>query len=76
MSRKVYVTVDLKYDTTGIITPLKIIWKSGKEYIIERVIHVCQIGPEVIKYVVLIGGLQKNLFNENKRWYVEAIDKD
>jgi len=72
MSNKAFVAVSIMYDTNGIVTPKKITWSSGKEYVIERVIHVCHVSPGIIKYVVSIGGLQKNLYNEDTRWYVET----
>ena len=72
---KVAVAVSCQVDTDGNILPLCIKWKDGRRWDIERVLHTCRSPDqsfEGIRYTILIGGVEKYLYRNNNRWYVNA----
>ncbi len=71
--KKAYVGVRCQTDTDGNIRPLKIRWADGRVWDVDRVIHTCQ-SPDCsysgIRYTVLIDGMEKYVYHEQRRWYV------
>lgn len=77
MARKVFVEVTTKFDAEGNIMPLSLTWEDGTVYEIDRVLDVrraasLKAGGIGIRYTVRINGLEKFLFYEQPRWFVEA----
>ena len=69
------IAVRCSVDTDGVITPLLIHWEDGRELEIERVLHTCRspdFSFEGTRYTVLIGGMEKYLYRDGTRWYVNA----
>lgn len=76
MIKKTYVEVDVKFDTHGNIFPLKIIWKNGEEFLIDRVIDKksassMKAGGNGIRYTIRINGNTTYLWYEEPSWFVE-----
>jgi len=72
---KVSVTVHFSVTTDGIVSPRKVIWKDGRVWEVERVLHTCRSSDrsfEGIRYTVLIGGKEKYLYYSEPEWYVYA----
>ena len=70
---KVAVAVNCSVDRDGLTVPLLICWKDGRQFPIERVLHVCMEEDEEgerIQYAVTVCGKQKYLYRCGQRWYV------
>ncbi len=79
MARKVFVEVTAKFDVTGKITPLSLLWEDGTVYEIDRILDVrrsasLKVGGMGIRYTVRILGKQSYLYYEEPRWFVEGKD--
>ena len=77
MSRKVYVDVNVKFDTDGIMHPLSITWEDGTNFIIDKVLDIkkaasLKVGGQGIRYTCMINNKQTYLFYEFNKWFVEA----
>ncbi len=77
MARKVFVAVTTAFDTEGNMVPLSLTWEDGTIYQIDRVLDVrraasLKAGGLGIRYTVRINGLEKFLFYEQPRWFVEG----
>ncbi len=75
--KKAYVTVNLDVDEEGAMHPRMIRWENGRNYPIDQVIYKCRatsekVGGGGIRYTVLVGGQTSYLFQEGKKWFVEA----
>ena len=75
--KKVYVEVTVKFDTDGNMIPLKIIWKDGTEYYIDRILNAkraasTKAGGTGIKYAIRVSGKTTFLWYEDPGWFVEA----
>ena len=76
--RKVYVRVNVDYDTEGNCRPQSIVYEDGSKHDIDDVLHSCRaasskVGGVGIRYTISIFGRKTYLFNErNGRWFVEA----
>lgn len=71
---KTYVEVCCRSLDNGVVLPSEIIWKDGRCWSIDRVLHSCTASEnefEGIRYTVLIGSAEKYLYQLGKRWYVE-----
>lgn len=76
MARKVFVEVQVKFDTEGNIKPLSIRWEDGTLFEIDKVMDrrraaSLKTGGIGIRYTVRILGKETYLFYEEPRWYVE-----
>ena len=71
--REVNVQVQFQVDKEGNTLPLQIKWSDGRVWEIGRVLHTCR-SPDLsysgIRYTVLIGNVEKYLYQDNRRWYV------
>ena len=77
--RKVYVEVVATFKTDGRLMPLLIVWENGKKYKVDKVkfITPCastKVGGRGMRYTVLMNGKERNIFNEEGKWFVEAED--
>ena len=82
---KVYVPVDVEFQSDGTMLPRIIVWEDGTRYEIDRVIDIRQAaamraGGQGDRYTVMIEGKQSYLFFERSasltgnnigRWFVE-----
>lgn len=86
-SRRVYVKVDSRFDETGMMIPISLIWTNGKIYKIDGIKDFrparSAIGANLPGdcYTVIIGGQEKHLFFQKTdprfsstvgRWFVES----
>lgn len=82
---KVYVPVDVEFQSDGTMLPRIIVWEDGTRYEIDRVIDIRQAaamraGGQGDRYTIMIDGKQSYLFFERSanltgnnigRWFVE-----
>ncbi len=73
---KVYVGVNARFESDGRLLPLSVTWEDGREYEIDRVLHVCRAaslkaGGTGTRYTVRIKGTETYLFFEEDKWFVE-----
>ena len=79
--KKKYVEVTARFDTEGRVFPLKILWEDGSSYFIDKVLDVrpaasLKAGGAGIRYTCRINMVERFLFLEESRWFVEEILKD
>lgn len=71
--KKVYVEVQCYADKAGNARPTQIIWADGRVWSVDRILHTCR-SPDMsydgIRYTVLIGGMEKYLYQTKRGWYV------
>ena len=75
---RINVSVILKQDIDGRKTPLSIIWKDGRTFDIDRVLDVrraasLKSGGAGERYTCRIKNKQIYLFDEEGRWFLEAL---
>ena len=75
--RKAYVSVNADIDKEGVIHPRFIRWDNGLIYQIEDILYKCRaaskkVGGGGIRYTILVKGHQSFLFQEGRKWFVEA----
>ena len=76
--KKVYVAVNLDVGTDGRIRPRLIRWEDGMIYEVDRVNDVrraasTKVGGCGIRYTISVCGKETYLFNEDDKWFVEAV---
>ena len=75
MLNRVDVSVKEARDADGNIRPKVLRWHDGREWLVERVLHICR-SPDGefdgTRYTVLIAGTEKYLYRDGKQWYVDA----
>ena len=74
--KKVYVTMIVKITKDGILRPLSMVWEDGVTYEIDRVLHITpaaslKVGGCGTRYTVMIEGKQRDLYDEDGKWFVE-----
>ena len=74
--KKVYVTMIIKILKDGSIRPMKMIWEDGTTYDIDRVLYVTpaaslKVGGCGKRYTVMIEGKQRDIYDEDGKWFVE-----
>ena len=84
-SLKVYVDVNVDFDTDGHMYPRSLTWEDGEKYEIDRVkavrpAHAERAGGQGDRYTVMVAGREKYLFFEHStdygnqdvgRWFFE-----
>ena len=78
---KEYVDMEVAFTTEGAIIPKKIRLKDGRTWKIDRLVHTCEENPgggkyEGIRYTVIIGGVEKYIYERHGRWYVNSAGKE
>ena len=73
---KQYVSVTVKFDSDGNITPLCIHWDDGRSFDIERITDVryaasLKAGGAGIRYTIRVRTQERYLFLEENRWFIE-----
>lgn len=77
MMEKVFVAVTARFDLEGMITPLSIEWKDGRQFTIDKVLDIrrsasLKAGGQGMRYTIRIGARTAYLFLEKTRWFVEG----
>ena len=75
---KKYVPVVVRFDTEGNLRPLTIEFDEEHKYPVDRVLDVCraacQTGGGVgVRYTIRVQGLERYLWLEKSKWFVEAL---
>lgn len=78
MVRKVFVEVNVKFDSEGSMIPLSITWEDGRLFEIDKVIDIrkaasLKAGGIGVRYTILTNRKQTYLWYEEPRWFVEGI---
>lgn len=76
--KKTYVEVTARFNSDGKILPLKILWRDGSSFFIDRVTDIrpaasLKAGGAGIRYTCRINLRETFLFLEENRWFVEEI---
>lgn len=71
-----YITVVAKMNESGTPIPLYIIWDSGKEYLIDKVLDIrkkasTKGGGAGLRYLVKIKNNERFLFLKDDKWFIE-----
>lgn len=74
---KQYISVTVKFDTDGNLLPLKIHWEDGRSFDIDRVTDIryaasLKAGGIGLRYTCRILGMERYIFLEENRWFVES----
>lgn len=78
MVRKVFVEVNVKFDSEGSMIPLSITWEDGRLFEIDKVTDIrkaasLKAGGIGVRYTILTNRKQTYLWYEEPRWFVEGI---
>ena len=71
--------VDVRCDTfpDGSMEPRMLIWPDGRSWTIVRTLHISEPTEnefEGIRYTVLIGSAERNIYRVGSSWYVEPTN--
>lgn len=74
---KEYISVTARFDPDGNLLPLKIHWKDGRSFDIDKILDIryaasLKAGGAGLRYSCRILGKQKYLFLEANRWFVDS----
>lgn len=74
---KQYVTVEARFDETGGLRPLCVVWTDGRRFSVDRVTDIrraasTKAGGNGLRFRCLICGHERYLFFEDPRWFVET----
>lgn len=77
MARKVFVKVNVDFDTQGQMLPLAITWEDGRVFPVDRVTDArravsMKAGGMGVRYTCIIREKPVYLFYEEPRWFMEA----
>ena len=77
MIRKVFVEVNVKFDSEGSMIPLSITWEDGRLFEIDKVTDIrkaasLKAGGIGVRYTILTNRKQTYLWYEEPRWFVEG----
>ncbi len=75
--RKIFVSVDVRFDAEGRMTPKAIRWEDGRIFPVDEVTDMrkaasLKAGGRGIRYTCRVAGKQRYLFFEDPRWFVEG----
>lgn len=77
-AQKVYVTVTVRYDADGGVSPLSFVWEDGRHYEIDRVLDVrpaasLRAGGTGLRYTCRVRGRETYLYFDTfeDRWFME-----
>lgn len=79
MARKVFVKVTVEFDSEGQVMPLRVTWKDGREFEVNRVTDArseasLKAGGAGMRYTCVIRDKPVYLFYEEPRWFIEAME--
>lgn len=74
--QKLFVEVEVNFNTDGIMTPVELVWRDGRKFHIDKVLDIrraasLKAGGMGMRYKCRISGREKYLFFEDNRWFVE-----
>ncbi len=74
---KEYISVTARFDPDGNLLPLKIHWKDGRSFDIDKILDIryaasLKAGGAGLRYSCRILGKKKYLFLEANRWFVDS----
>ena len=74
--KKVYVAMNVRVMPDGRIRPISMVWEDGATYKIDRVLRAVpaaslKVGGCGTRYTVIIEGKQRDIYDEDGRWFVE-----
>ena len=74
---KEYVSVTARFDPDGNLLPVKLHWKDGRIFDIDRILDIryaasLKAGGAGIRYLCRISGHERYLFLEDNRWFVDG----
>lgn len=73
---KVYVDVLAKYQASGFVKPLWIVWPDGRKFEIDRILDVrkaaSDVGGQGYRFTCRICNQEKFLFLEENKWFMEG----
>ncbi|MBQ3073796.1 MAG: hypothetical protein IJD19_03860 [Ruminococcus sp.] len=74
---KEYVSVTARFDPDGNLLPVKLHWKDGRVFDIDRILDIryaasLKAGGAGIRYLCRIAGHERYLFLEDNRWFVDG----
>lgn len=74
---KEYVSVTARFDPDGNLLPVKLHWKDGRIFDIDRILDIryaasLKAGGAGIRYLCRIAGHERYLFLEDNRWFVDG----
>lgn len=77
MARKVFVKVNVEFDTQGQMHPLSITWEDGRVFAVDRVTDArravsMKAGGTGMRYTCSIKNKSVYLFYEEPRWFMEG----
>ena len=78
MVRKVFVEVNVKFDSEGSMIPLSITWEDGRLFEIDKVTDIrkaasLKSGGIGVRYTIMTNRKQTYLWYEEPRWFVEGL---
>ena len=74
--RKTFVAATVSFDPEGNITPLRVTWRDGRRFSVDRVLESrpaasLKAGGSGMRYTCRFGKAVTYLFYEDGRWFVE-----
>lgn len=73
---KRYIDVVTMINKEGSLIPLMLVWDNGTKYPIDKVLEVrnaaSQVGGSGVLFRCKIGAVERNLFFERNRWFIES----
>ena len=74
---KEYVSVTARFDPDGNLLPVKLHWKDGRVFDIDKILDIryaasLKAGGAGIRYFCRIEGHERYLFLEDSRWFVDG----
>lgn len=74
--RKTFVSATVSFDPEGNITPLRVTWRDGRRFLVDRVLErrpaaSLKAGGSGMRYTCRFGRIITYLFYEDGRWFVE-----
>jgi hypothetical protein len=74
---RIFVDVECSCYADGSVRPNRISWPDGRSWQITRTLHISEPADhefEGIRYTVLIGSAEKNIYRLGAAWYVEPVN--
>lgn len=71
---RIFVEVECYHYADGSVRPMRVNWPDGRIWRITRTLHISEPANhefERIRYMVLIGSAEKNIYRLGSAWYVE-----
>lgn len=75
---KVFVKVDYQILDGGAVRPVRIHWRDGRVWDIDKTLHTCTSEDDFkgIRYTILIGSAERYLYRIGEQWYVASMNPE